>query len=113
MNIDGVRVLAQEPINEIPNWVFIVAGLLVGCMILVAILVLVSDGNWALIVLIINVTVAFLWAFVAVVCGVFDKPSDRSTYKCIFDEDVSIQEIYDKYEVVGRDGEIWILEDKE
>lgn len=111
MNIDGVRVLAQEAINEPPDFVWITAGLLAGCMVIFAILGLIVDGDWAIIVFIIC-GAGFLWTMIAVAWGVFDRPSDHNTYKCIFDEDVSIQEVYDNYNVVGRDGEIWILEDK-
>lgn len=116
MAIDGVRVLAQEVIKETPNFVFVVAGLIVGCMILFAILSLTIRKVWATDlaadVCIIGAFIGFLWMIIAGACGIFDRPSGRNTYKCIFDEGVSIQEVYDNYEVVGRDGEIWILEDK-
>lgn len=113
MTIDGVRVLAQEAINETPDFVIIVAGLLCGSMILLIALAFIIDDAWAIPASVVSGIIAFLWVIVAGACGVFDKPSDHNTYKCIFDEDISIQEVYDKYEVVGRDGEIWILEDKE
>lgn len=112
MNIDGVRVLAQEAINEAPNFVIIVAGLLCGGMILLVVLAFITGDAWALSVSIVSEIIALLWIIIAGACGVFNKPSDRNIYKCIFDEEISIQEIYDEYEVVGRDGEIWILEDK-
>lgn len=113
MTIDGVRVLAQEAINETPDFVFVIAGLLYGCMVLFVVLLLIIDDAWAIPMSVASGIIALLWTIIAGVCGVFNRPSDRYVYKCIFDEDVSIQEIYDEYEVVGRDGEIWILEDKE
>lgn len=113
MTIDGVRVLAQETINESPVFVWIIAAFLVGCLVIFAIVVAISNKDWASTAFIISGSLVFLWMTIAGVGGVFNRPSDRYVYKCIFDEDVSIQEIYDEYEVVGRDGEIWILEDKE
>lgn len=113
MTINGVRVLAQEVINETPDFVLKITVLLVGCMFLFGILALIVNGNWAITASIICGIAGFLWIMFAGACGVFNRPFGRSTYKCIFDEDVSIQEVYDKYEVVGRDGDIWILEDKE
>lgn len=112
MAIDGVRVLAQEAINEAPGFVFVIAGLIVGCMIFLVILSLITKRDRAMNTCIIVGFIGFLWMIIAGACGIFDRPSDRNTYKCIFEEDVSIQEVYDSYEVVGRDGEIWILEDK-
>ena len=60
----------------------------------------------------------FIWyAFIMVVVGVliisyfFQKPLKE--YKVIFDEDYPAINVLDKYEVVGRDGEIYILRDKE
>ena len=41
----------------------------------------------------------------------FQKPIKE--YKVIFDEDYPTINVLDKYEVVGRDGEIYILRDKE
>lgn len=113
MNIDGVRVLAQEAMVETPNFVFVIVGLLCGCMALFVVLLFIIDDAWPMLVSIVSGIIAFLWIIVAGVGGVFNRPSDRYVYKCIFEEDVSIQEIYDEYEVVGREGEIWILEDKE
>lgn len=112
MTIDGVRVLAQEAMVETPNFVFIIAILLTCCAVGFGIATIISNKDWVAIVFNICISIAFLWVIIVGICGIFDKPSNRNTYKCIFDKDVSIQEIYDEYEVVGRDGEIWILEDK-
>ena len=40
-------------------------------------------------------------------------PSDKYQYEAIIDENVSIQEVYEKYNVIEQDGKKWILEDKE
>lgn len=112
MAINGVRVLAQEVIKETPNFVFVIAGLIAGYMIFFLISSLITKRDRALNACIIGGFIGFLWMIIAGGCGIFDRPSDRNTYKCIFDEDVSIQEVYDNYEIVGRDGEIWILEDR-
>lgn len=40
------------------------------------------------------------------------KPTGRYQYECLIDDETSCAEIYDKYDVVDRRGEIWVLEDK-
>ena len=43
----------------------------------------------------------------------FKQGSGRYQYECLLDDTVPYTEIYNKYEVVGQHGSIWILEDKE
>lgn len=56
------------------------------------------------------------WVFIVIVWALivsffFQKPIKE--YKVIFDENYPAINVLDKYEVVGRDGEIYILRDKE
>lgn len=37
----------------------------------------------------------------------------RNRYEVILDDSVSANEIYEKYKVIERRGEIWVIEDKE
>ena len=41
------------------------------------------------------------------------KPTGRYQYECLIDDETPCADIYDKYDVVDRRGEIWVLEDKE
>lgn len=42
-----------------------------------------------------------------------DVPTGRYEYKVILDETYPATQLYEKYEVVGQDGKIWIIQDKE
>ena len=42
-----------------------------------------------------------------------EEPTGRYRYEATIDDSVSITEVYDRYKVVERRGDIWILEDKE
>ena len=42
-----------------------------------------------------------------------DTPTGRYEYKVILDETYSATQLYEEYEVVGQDGKIWIIQDKE
>lgn len=112
MNIDGIRILSQQVIMENPNFVFMVYVLLAGCSILFLIGALITCKDWQIIVSVISGFVFMLWLIFAGACGIFEKPSDRNIYKCLFEDDIPIQELYDKYEIIDKDGDIWILEDK-
>lgn len=113
MTIDGVKVLAQEAIYETPSFVWIIAIILFVGGLLFAVLAIATVTDWLLVPLVISLVAWLYWTLIAGICGVYDKPSDRNVYKCYFEKDISIQEVYDNYKVVGRDGDIWILKDKE
>ena len=40
-------------------------------------------------------------------------PTGRYRYECLINEDTSIVEIYNRYNIVEQRGDIWVLEDKE
>lgn len=41
------------------------------------------------------------------------KTTGRCQYECLIDDETPYADICDKYDVVDRRGEIWVLEDKE
>ena len=41
------------------------------------------------------------------------RTNERNQYACIIDDSVSINEVYENYNVIERRGDIWVLEDKE
>ena len=42
-----------------------------------------------------------------------ESPDGRYRYEVTINENVSIQDIYEKYNIIEQDGKKWILEDKE
>ena len=40
------------------------------------------------------------------------RTNERNQYECIIDDSVSINEIYENYNVIEQRGKIWVLEDK-
>ncbi len=42
-----------------------------------------------------------------------DTPTGRYEYKVILDETYPASQLYENYEVIGQDGKIWIIQDKE
>lgn len=42
-----------------------------------------------------------------------DTPTGRYEYKVILDETYPATQLYEEYEIVGQDGKIWIIQEKE
>ena len=42
-----------------------------------------------------------------------DTPTGRYEYKVILDETYPATQLYENYEVIGQDGKIWIIQEKE
>ena len=60
--------------------------------------------------------VIFIASLVAGLLGLYSfydkKPTGRYEYKAIVSEDTNFNEMYNRFDVLGKDGEIYILEDK-
>jgi hypothetical protein len=109
----GVNILNQEAVTENPDWS--VWALIILAIVAVVCWIIVASRNE-------NEIFDFIICLLGVGCGLaffavmlFDPqaPTDRYRYECTIDESVSIQDIYDNYEVIEQRGQIWILEDKE
>lgn len=110
----GVDILNIEEISAVPEWIDIVIIIAVIVFIISIIILFISYDLWnvSFIASIITMLISFIFI---IVLGVNDieEPTGRYRYEATIDESVSITEIYDRYKVVDRRGDIWILEDKE
>lgn len=107
--IEGITVLNKELIMTTPSVLTVIALVSVIIGIVSFCVVINSHNN---IVSIIG-SILFVLSIVGFSLGlIIEEPTDRYKYECTIDESVSIQDIYDRYEVVEQRGEIWVLEDK-
>lgn len=57
-------------------------------------------------------------AFLILICilmgmfGVADVPSDKNRIEVIISEKVDLEDFYEKYNIVEKRGEIWVLNEK-
>lgn len=107
--IKGVEILNKTPITEMTNGGFIV--LIISAIVMAIAIFSIDNCNsrgqliWFLISLI---------SVISIIVGLnIRKPTGRYEYKVTIDNDVPIQEVYENYKIVEKDGKIWILEDKE
>lgn len=107
--MQGIEILNKTEVTSKPTWAWI---LLIVCVIF-------GFVAYQFINEILGPTldnICLITLIVCIVCGIFalvyDEPTGRYEYEVIIDENVSIQEVYEKYNVIEQDGKKWILEDK-
>lgn len=106
--IEGVNILNQTDIMVKPDWYFPVVIIF---SVVLAIWLSFTINEWTLYPMIIGLPaiIAFL-----LVCGFTkDIPSGRYQYSATIEDSASINEVYDFYIIVEKQGDLYILEDKE
>ena len=76
------------------------------------ILTLTSNDNRVIIFGIISLLAMIAMPIIVITSKSHWRTNERNQYECIIDDNVSINEVYEKYNVIERRGKIWILEDK-
>lgn len=110
--MEGITVLNVVMEKNIPFWLLF---LVVLCIIMVigGIAVFCCSDNlltWILGGICVCVSVCFLALFLIDLDAYQTKVPQ---YECLVDESVSVEELCEKYNVIERRGEIWVLEEKE
>ena len=115
--IEGVTVLSQEAIKESPQWM--TAILVIGLLVIVLGFVVMFFGtlceDFRMVdkgIVMIFVTVALLLVL-AVMIVVIEVPTGRHEYKVIIDDNANFKEIYNRYNIISKEGQIYIIQDKE
>lgn len=105
--IDGITVLNSVTINDfnpVP-WLIVLIGLL----FLAFIIVYMSDESF-------KKHLKVLWCglfAIALILLIADiRFSKTNAIQCAIEDYVSINEVYDKYDVIDKQGEIWTLKEK-
>ena len=107
--IDGITILNNVTIsnfNIIP-WVCVFIGLLLVALIIICIKPDGFDKKNLLGVWWCGMFAVFFLLFIADI-----RFSKVDAIQCTIDDNVSINEVYDKYDVIDKQGEIWTLKEK-
>lgn len=106
--MEGVNILTQTEImmpSLMAFWALIFAPI---CM-LFGVITFIVFGEWGFII----PAVIGICLYLSVPLGAWDTyPSGRYEYQATIDDTVTFTELYERYDVIGQDGKIWILEDK-
>ena len=109
--IEGIEILAQSEIMNMPSWTAWILVLL-GFGVVVGILGSLADIDYLLFLGIIGICTGFVGLLVIAITDP-REPTGRYEYQVIIDENVSFTELYEKYEVIGQNGKIWTIKDKD
>ena len=115
--MEGVRILAQAPVYDtVDSWGWSWSGFASGIFavtILVFIIFLICNGDtvgWLFLV------VVGFFGFASVGCfstGNSKEVYSHEEYKVIIDDSVKLNDFYEKYEVIDREGEIYTVIERE
>ena len=104
--IEGITILSQEAIRNQNVGIFVL-GLLIS-LIIGIVLLLLSDSSFLG-----TLSVIVLTIISAIVSGECGEDTERNKYKVLIDESVSFVEVCEKYDLIDREGEIYIIEERE
>ena len=105
--IEGITILNQTEIVDMPTPVFIIGLIMIVISIAVILIgILFENGICA------AIGIIAIMASIAIPLFI-QQPTGRYEYECIIDESVDFVDIYEKYKVIEQRGDIWVLKDKE
>lgn len=111
--IEGIEVLNKVPIMEpYTNSLGGIASLLFAIFLIITLVLVASNGFGVRVVGIFGIITIILFA-ASILLYIPQKETGRYEYQCIISDEVSFVDIYEKYEVVSKDGELWTIIDKE
>lgn len=110
--MDGITILNTIIVDERAQWV-VPTVLAIGVVCIVALVLMPNSKDNGVPIF----GTIFLLAMIAmpIIIGTSEshwRTNERNQYECIIDDSVSINEVYENYNVIERRGDIWVLEDK-
>ena len=110
--MDGITILNTTIVDDYAQWV-LPTVLALGFICIVALVLMLNSNDKGVIIF---GTISLL-AMIAmpIIIGTSKshwRTNERNQYECIIDDSVSINEVYENYNVIERRGDIWVLEDK-
>lgn len=111
--MDGITILNTIIVNDCADWVsFIALALGVICITALILMLTSNDETGVIIFCIISLVAMIATPIIIIASKTHWRTNERNQYECIIDDSVSINEVYENYNVIERRGEIWVLEDK-
>lgn len=116
--MEGIHILNQTEIMSTPSmWKTLVIIAIIASLLSLIFVVICEEYEWDIaqlggITMLILSIICFLISFVVCICTINTEHTGRYRYEVTVDDDITFDEIMDKYDVVEQRGEIWVLEDK-
>lgn len=105
-----MTIVNQYPVVESgPAWLGLLLGIccVVGGLIIILAL---SDKMYGM-----AIWTGVFWAIslIGLIVVIHGKETDRFRYECLIDDTTPFVEVVENYDIVGRRGDLWILEDRD
>lgn len=112
--MDGITILNVTEVSENSTLLLVALIFLIMVAMLSTVnLLLSTDTKQCVLYGIVTVTLLALSIVVGVTMNKVKEENTHTQYECLIDKSVSIEDVYAKYTVIERRGDIWVLEDKE
>lgn len=112
--MDGITILNVTEVSENSTLLLVaLIFLMIGAIVNTVNLLLSTNTKQCVLY---GIRTLALLAFSIVVVFAMDKDrkaNEHNQYECLIDKSVSMEDVYEKYTVIERRGDIWVLEDKE
>lgn len=111
--IEGIEVLNKVPIMKLTplaDFVSIISAIIIVFAVIIIICGAAFYDNW-----IIGFGVCLILCSIIAIAiyGRKEIETGRYEYQCTISDNISFMDMYEKYEVVSKDGELWTIMDKE
>lgn len=112
--MDGITILNTTIVDDYAQWV-LPTVLALGLICIVALVLMLNSNDTGAAVIIFGIISLLAMIAMPIIIGTSKshwRTNERNQYECIIDDSVSINEVYENYNVIERRGDIWVLEDK-
>lgn len=112
--MNGITILNTTIVDECAQWV-VPTVVAIGVVCIVALVLMLNSDNSSSGVIIFGTISLLAMIAMSIIIGISEshwRTNERNQYECIIDDSVSINEVYENYNVIERRGDIWVLEDK-
>lgn len=112
--MDGITILNVTKVSENSTLLLVaLIFLVIGAIINTVNALQSDDAKQCILYGIFTVTLLALSIVVGVTMDKDREANAHNQYECLIDKSVSMEDVYEKYTVIERRGDIWVLEDKE
>lgn len=112
--MNGITILNTTIVDECAQWV-VPTVVAIGVVCIVALVLMINSDNSGSGVIIFGIISLLAMIAMPIIIDISEshwRTNERNQYECIIDDSVSINEVYENYNVIERRGDIWVLEDK-
>ena len=111
--IEGIEVLNKSQITELSETGTTLLSISLFLLIATLVLLIVSFATDSIVIGIFTIISFISFIVISIIGSNYEIETDRYEYQCTISDNILFKDMYEKYEVVNKDGELWTIRDKE